>query len=206
MAENIQTKHTIAPKKTDYCEMCAECREQKRRHATVSMRLQQNGNSDEDEIRENQALAESYGLLLEEHRMDAGNELRHYRQQTDKSRSLYRQIKKLQRKDSKTKRDGTKLQELIGQVTITLSFHYQQSKLIPHWGFSPQPGVTYYFRKLSHNIFGIVNHTLAENTVYVSDERAGAKNGDMTVSLVDHYIYHLSEVTFLGTSPVFFHG
>ncbi|MCP4112723.1 MAG: hypothetical protein GY749_45545, partial [Desulfobacteraceae bacterium] len=187
--KTYRPKHAITPKKTDYCEMCAECREQKRRHETVSMRLQQNGNGNEDEIRENQALAESYGLLLEEHRTDADNELRHYRQQTDKCRSLYRHIEELQRKDSETKRDKTKLQELIGQVTFTLSLDYQQSKLIPHWGFSPQPGETYYLRKLSHNIFGIVNHTLAENTVYVSDERAGAKNGDMTISLADHYIY-----------------
>ncbi len=183
-------KHAITPKKTDYCEMCVECREQKRRYETVAMRLQQNGNSNEDKIHENQALAESYGLLLEEHRADADNELRHYRQLTDESRSLYCNIEELQRKESKTKRDKTKLRELIGQAAFTLSLDYQQSKLIPHWGFSPQPGETYYLRKLSHNIFGIVNHTLAENAVYVSDERAGAKNGDMTVSLTDHYISH----------------
>jgi hypothetical protein len=43
---------------------------------------------------------------------------------------------------------------------------------------------------LSHNIFGIVDHTLAKNAVYVIDERAGgAKNADFTISLVDHYIH-----------------
>ena len=46
------------------------------------MRLQQEGNGNEDEIRENKALSESYGLLLEEHKMDAANELDHYRHQT----------------------------------------------------------------------------------------------------------------------------
>jgi hypothetical protein len=186
--KTYRPKHAITPKKTDYCEMCAECREQKRRYETVSMRLQQNGNSNEDKIRENQALAESYGLLLEEHRTDADNELRHYRELTNKSRTLYCCIEELQRKSPKTERDKTKLRELTGQVTFTLSLDYQQSKLIPHWGFSPQPGETYYLRKLSHNIFGIVNHTLAENAVYVSDERTCTKNGNMTVSLIDHYI------------------
>ncbi len=44
------------PRKTDYCEMCVECQEQKRRHETISMRLQQEGNGNEDEIRENKAL------------------------------------------------------------------------------------------------------------------------------------------------------
>ncbi|MCP4337032.1 MAG: hypothetical protein GY679_04275 [Mycoplasma sp.] len=187
--KTYRPKHAVTSKKTDYCEMCAECREQKRRHETVSMRLQQNGNGNEDEIRENQTLAESYGLLPEEHRTDAGSELRHCRQQTGKCRSLYRHIGELQRKDSETERDKTKLRELTGQVTFTLSSDYRQSELIPHRGFSPQPGETCCLRKLSHNIFGIVSHTLAENTVYVSDERAGAENGDMTISLADHRIY-----------------
>ncbi|MCP3931955.1 MAG: hypothetical protein GY705_23010, partial [Bacteroidetes bacterium] len=138
-------KHTICPKKTDYCEMCVECQEQKRRHETISMRLQQEGNGNEDEIRENKALAESYGLLLEEHRMDAANELEHYRQQTNKSRSLYRYIEELQKKESK--KEKAKLQELKDQITFTLSLDYQQSKLTPHWGFSAQPSETYYLRK-----------------------------------------------------------
>jgi hypothetical protein len=61
--------------------------------------------------------------------------------------------------------------------------------LTPHWEFSPQPGETYYLRKLSHNIFGIVDHTTDKNYVYVLDERiAGAKNVNMTVSLVNRYV------------------
>jgi len=176
-------KHAISPKKTDYCEMCAECQEQKRRHEAIAKRLQQEGNGSESEIRETQALAESYGLLLEEHRMDAGFELEHYRRQTKKSRFLYNQIEEL-------KADKANLQDLKGQIIFSLSLDYQQSKLTPHWGFSAQPSETYYLRKLSHNIFGIVNHTLTKNAVYVLDERAGGpKNADITISLVDHYIH-----------------
>lgn len=183
-------KHAICPKKTDYCEMCVECQEQKRRHETISVRLQQEGNGNEDEIRENKALSESYGLLLEEHKMDAANELDHYRHQTNKSRSLYNHLEELKKKESKSKEKKVQLQELIGQITFTLSLDYQQSKLTPHWGFSAQPSETYYLRKLSHNIFGIVDHTLAKNAVYVLDERAGgAKNADITISSIDHYIH-----------------
>lgn len=182
-------KHAICPKKTDYCEMCVECQEQKKRHETISMRLQQNGNGNEDEIREHIALAESYGLLVEEHRVDADSELQHYRQQTKKSRSLYGDIEELQKKELRSKADKTKLQELRRQMTFTLSLDYQQSKLTPHWGFSAQPSETYYLRKLSHHIFGIVDHARGQNTVYVLDERVGgAKNGDMTISLVNHYL------------------
>lgn len=186
--KTYRPKHAISPPKTDYCEMCAECREQKRRHETIATRLQQEGNGSETEIRENLSLAESYGLLLEEHRMDAGFELDHYRRQTAKSRSLYRHMEKLQKRESK--KDKTELRELKGQITFSLSLDWQQSKLTPHWGFSAQPSETYYLRKLSHNIFGIVDHTLAKNAVYVLDERAGGpKNADITISLVDHYLH-----------------
>ena len=180
-------KHAISPKKTDYCEMCVECREQKRRHETIAVRLQQEGNSSETEILENLALAESYDLLLEEHRMDAGFELEHYRRQTEQSLSLYRRIEELQK--SKSKKGKTELRELKGQITFSLSLDWQQSKLTPNWGFSAQPSETYYFRKLSHNIFGIVDHTLEKNAVYVLDERAGgAKNADITISMIDNYL------------------
>jgi hypothetical protein len=103
-----------------------------------------------------QALAESYGLLLEEHKMDAGCELQHYREQTKKSRTLYQHIENLLSTRTKAKFDRLKLQELKEQLVFTFSLDYQQSMLIPHWGFSPQLRYTYYLRKLSHNIFGIV--------------------------------------------------
>ena len=181
-------KHAISPRKTDYCEMCFECQEQKRRHETIAMRLQQEGNGSESEIRESLALAESYGLLLEEHRMDAGFELDHYQQQTQKSRSSYHHFEELQKKESKAAK--TNLQKLKSRIIFSLSLDYQQSKLTPHWGASAQPSETYYLRKLSHNILGIVDHTLIKNAVYVFDERvAGSKNADTTISLVDHYIH-----------------
>ncbi len=179
-------KHAISPRKTDYCEMCFECQEQKRRYEAIAMRLQQEGNSSESEILEKRALAESYGLLLAEHRMDAGFELHHYKQHTHKSRSLYCHFEKLQKREADTKT----CQKLKREMIFSLSLDYQQSKLTPHWGTSAQPGETYYLRKLSHNIFGLVDHTRSKNTVYVFDERVGgAKNADTTISLVDHYIH-----------------
>jgi hypothetical protein len=183
-------KHAISPLRTDYCQMCAECQEQKRRAEAICNRLQQNGNGDEHRIRECQTLAESYGLLLEEHRMEANRELCHYREQTSESRSSYLHIQQIQEKKRRTGEDERQLQKLMDEITFTLSLDYQQSKLIPHWGNTSQPGETYYLRKLSHNIFGIIDHALAENTVYVLDERAcGTKNADLTISLVDHYIH-----------------
>lgn len=181
--------HAICPLKTDYCEMCVECQEQVKRHETIAMRLRQEGNSAEEDIRENEALAESYRILLEEHKLDAANELTHYRQQVNESKSIYKKTIMLLRKTKKSKTEETKLRKLIDNTVFAISLDYQQSKLTPHWGFSPQPSETYYLRKLSHNIFGIVNHTLSQNAIYIVDERvAGAKNADMTISLLDQYM------------------
>ncbi len=58
--KTYRPKHAVCPQKTDYCEMCVECQEQTRRHETIAMRLRQEGNGGESEIRENEALAESY--------------------------------------------------------------------------------------------------------------------------------------------------
>ena len=190
--KEYRPKHAISPRKTDYCEMCVECQEQRKRCETISMRLKQNGNGNEDEIRENEALAESYGLLLEEHKLDAGNELQHYREQTKKSYDLYKHIDGLQKKQSKTTQENVKLQELKEKIIFTFSLDYQQAMLIPHWGFSAQPSETYYLRKLSNNIFGIINHTLNKNAIYVIEEQVcNTKNGDTTISLFDHYIQEL---------------
>ncbi len=181
--------HAICPPKTDDCEMCVECQEHARRHETIAMRLRQEGNSPECDIRENEALAESYRMLLEEHKLDAANEITQYRQQVNDSHSMYKMTMGLWGKKSKSNTEDAKLRELIDQTVFALSLDYQQSKLTPHWGFSPQPSETYYLRKLSHNIFGIVNHTLSQNAMYIVDERiAGPKNADMTISLLDHYI------------------
>lgn len=182
-------KHGIAPLMTDYCQMCAECQEQKRRMEAIYKRLQQNGNGDEDRIREFQNLAESYRLLLEEHKMEANRELHHYRQQTKQSRNLYCEIKGMQCEKDQNAEDRRRLEKLKNELSFTLSLDFQQSKLIPHWGNIAQPGETYYLRKLVHNIFAIIDHALDEKTIYVSDERAcPTKNVDLTISLVDHYI------------------
>lgn len=186
--KQYRPKHAICPLRTDYCAMCAECQEQKKRAEVIIKRLLENGNGNEERIREYQTLADSYWLLLEEHKMEAARELKYYRQQANLSRLSYSAIQELQKKKAGAKEDRRQLQKLMNETIFTLSLDYQQSKLTPHWGFSAQPGDTYYLRKLSHHIFGIVDHALEKNTVYVMDERVCPKNGDLTISLVDHYI------------------
>ena len=64
------------------------------------------------------------------------------------------------------------------------------TKVIPFWGSSAQPGMTYYQRKVSHDLFGIVDHRDDSNYVSVFDERVGPKNTDHTVSLLSYYLFH----------------
>ena len=58
---------------------------------------------------------------------------------------------------------------------------------MPYWGRSEQPGSTYYLQKVSHDIFGIVDHSQGSSTIYLFDERIGPKNTDHTISLVTKY-------------------
>ena len=59
--------------------------------------------------------------------------------------------------------------------TVTISADFQQLKLIPSWGKTEQPGSTYYLQKVSHNLFGVVDHSTNESVMYIFDERIGSK-------------------------------
>lgn len=81
------------------------------------------------------------------------------------------------------------------KFTLVLSADYQQSKLIPYWGRTEQPGSTYYLQKVSHDIFVVVDHrsTGADaNFVTIFDETLGPKNTDHTISLVSTHLEKLA--------------
>lgn len=65
-------------------------------------------------------------------------------------------------------------------------------KLVPTWGQSAQPGKTYYYQKLSHDIFGVVNSSLDQRYVFVKDELIGGdKNSDHVCSYLSYYVDHI---------------
>ena len=53
---------------------------------------------------------------------------------------------------------------------------------------SQQPDATYDLQKLSHDIFGIVDHSDNHSTIYILDETLGPKNTDHTISLLMQYL------------------
>ena len=72
--------------------------------------------------------------------------------------------------------------------TLVLSADYQQSKLIPHWGRTEQPGSTYYLQKVSHDIFGLVDHRNDSKAITICNETVGPKNIDHTISFLSQYM------------------
>ena len=65
------------------------------------------------------------------------------------------------------------LQERKNQFTALVDADYQLSKLLPQWGYSTQPGSSYYRMKLAHDIMGVVFHSGSQNFRYVFHEGIG---------------------------------
>ena len=62
-------------------------------------------------------------------------------------------------------------------------------KLLPQWGQSPQPGKTYYYQKLLHHIFGIINSSTTTKHAYIVDETiSGEKDSNLVCSFLFHYV------------------
>ena len=74
------------------------------------------------------------------------------------------------------------------QFTLVLSADYQQAKLTPYWGQSPQPGSTYYLMKHSTDVFSIVDHHNDSGHTFLFSKQFGPKNTDHTVSFLVKYI------------------
>ena len=49
-------------------------------------------------------------------------------------------------------------------------------------------------QKLSHDVFGLVNHATSSSMVYIFNERVGPKNTDHTLSYVTHYLTKQAEL------------
>ena len=73
---------------------------------------------------------------------------------------------------------------------LALSTDYQMTKLIPFWGDTTQPAITYYLRRISHDLLGIVDHRDETKYITMFDEQIGPKNTDHTISLLTFYIQH----------------
>ena len=109
----------------------------------------------------------------------------YHKERVESCQKTWREIKELEDKSILTETECTQLSTLKHTFALTLSCDYQMGKLIPFGVFSAQPGTTYYLQKLSHDIFGLVNHPTNEASVYMFNECIGPKN---TLSYITNYI------------------
>ena len=61
------------------------------------------------------------------------------------------------------------------------------TKLIPFWGETARPAITYYLRKVSHDLLGIVHHLNEAKYIPIFDERwtVNDKRESMYITFVD---------------------
>ena len=114
----------------------------------------------------------SLSQALEDHRHKAAEAHKYYVDATKLCACEWAEIADLKER-SLSPEENEHLTAMKRKFSVVLSADYQMSKLVPYWGASPQPGSTYYLQKLSHDIYGIVNHATNDSKVYLFDERIG---------------------------------
>lgn len=185
--EKYRPKVALHPSMTDYCDTCKHLKEELSRTQAIMNRLQQSGNASEVDIKYYEELKQKFDEDREQHRVHATKSREYYTSLKSKCTKEWKEITKLLNKPHLIDMEKEQLKSLQHCFTMVISADYQQSKLIPSWGKSEQPGMTYYLQKVSHDIFGIVDHRNDKGLLYIFDERIGPKNTDHTLSFLSHY-------------------
>ena len=125
-------------------------RKKKRKQAT-KRRLYESGSATGSEIEAVETEIEDLDRNLSSHKTEASNARAFHNSMIARCSKEWERIVEL----SATDRTPVEDEELEGakhNFTLVLSADYQQSKLIPHWGHTAQPGQTYYYQKVSHDV------------------------------------------------------
>ena len=169
---------SICPHKEDYCDTCKALMVDSSRCMFVIKKMRESGNSSEESLRPHEAELAELKKRQKDHLLEA-----------KQAREFHNEMV------ARCKAEWNRLSTEVGKThsnqhnfTLVLSADYQQAKLIPHWGKTPQPASTYYQMKESYDIFGIVDHRDDSGHVQLFSEQLGPKNTDHTVSLLQAYI------------------
>lgn len=182
-------KHRMYPHRQDYCDTCAQKNEAIRAKQTTLNRLRQTGSAVEQEQKEVEEQISTLCAELDTHKQTALKSHDYHLTTTKRCATEWTELKRLEGLGNNASPEETKkLATLKHSFTLTLSADFQMSKLVPYWGYSDQPGSTYYLQKVSNDIFGIVDHRENASAIYVFDETVGPKNTDHTVSYLTHYL------------------
>lgn len=189
--KTYRPKVAICPHQEDYCDNCSKFKASIHSQQTTLNRVIQSTQASSHEI---EMLKEDLKKLKdnhETHRLEAQKSHSYYTEVTNACAREWDAINSLERKSVLTDEETNTLAGLKNKFTTVICADYQMAKLTPYWGLSAQPGATYYLQKLTHDVFGIVNHATGSSTVYLFDERAGPKNTDHTISYLTDYLSKL---------------
>ena len=112
---------------------------------------------------------EALKQALEGHRHEAEQAHKYYVDTAKECGEEWAEIAELDGKSTLTDEEQERLAAKKIKFTIVISADYQMNKLVPYLGLSPQPGSTYYLQKLSHDIYGIVNHATTFCTCWMRE-------------------------------------
>ena len=186
----------LSPHKTDYCDFCSEMNNHRQAALQTANRI--SGTASQEIIEYYEELAESYSIYKEEHLKEANLAREVFEESKKKSRSQAITIEEIEDRLVKANDRVAQINEvtqlkrqwhkLKHDFTHVLCCDFMQSANLPHWGSSPQPGKTYYQKKMVYDIFGIVDESWNRKYVYVSHERTtGTKNSNLTHNYFHHY-------------------
>ena len=178
-------KYALCPHKLDYCDTCAGLKNQIQSSDMRLKRLLQSGSSSSTEIKEIETEKEQLQSSLNTHREEASDSHKCHNE-------AVKSVIDLEKKPDAE--NDTELQHLKETFILVLCADFQQSKLIPYWGKSPQPGMTYYLQKMSYDVFGIVDCRNDQGYVYLVPETIGPKNTDHTLSYLYHFLCESGQV------------
>lgn len=191
--KRYRKKHGICPHRQDYCDTCAQKNVDIKGKQTALNRLQQAAASSAEDLQQLDEEIKALRQALEIHKCEAQESHEYYTEVTKRCNSKLQRIHELEAKSNLEQDEEEELEVLKRSFNLVLSVDYQMSKLVPYWGLSDQPGSTYYLQKLSHDVYGIVNHGANKSTVYLFNERVGPKNTDHSISYLTHYISQLPD-------------
>ena len=88
---------------------------------------------------------------LANHKDEAQKAIEHYKFTVQQCKREWSAIVELAAHDDLDHTAQTRLQALKDSFNLVLSADYQMTKLIPFWGETAQPAITYYLRKVSYD-------------------------------------------------------
>ena len=163
----------ICPHNEDYCDTCRSNEIQLKRSTYIQCKIKESGNTKE-EVRQLEEQVAAVNCDKSQHLTDAKQERHFFNKMTERCKEDWKAA----------------LRDELARHRFTLvrSADYQQAKLAPYWGQSPQPGSTYYLMKHSTKIFSIVDHRNDSSHTFLFSEKFGPNNTDHTVSFLEKYI------------------